>query len=196
MKIKLIILIAMLTNWLLATTLYENGDDASDWRVSDNRPAGATVSSVPDNGGNVIEFKGHGVKNAYLLGDKRDSADAWNNSEDKKIEWSMKFNESFRISIFVETTDGARVLYYDNKKGKGKRRTKIHYGLGSDSSNGEWQTITRDLEADLKAFESDNKIETVYGFMVRGSGRVDDIILFNIPIPHCLNPITLTPVFD
>ena len=178
MKIKLIILIAMLTNWLLATTLYENGDDASDWRVSDNRPAGATVSSVPDNGGNVIEFKGHGMKNAYLLGDKRASTKAWNNSKDKNLRWSMKFNKSFRISVYVKTSNGLRVLYYDNKSSKGKRRTKIHYGLGHQSSNGEWQTITRDLESDIQEFESDNKLEMVYGFEVRGSGMVDDIALF------------------
>ncbi len=178
MKLKLIFIIAILTNWLLATTLYENGDNASDWVVIDNRPSGATVSSVIDSyGGNVIEFNGHGVRNAYLLGDKRASVKAWNNSEDKNIKWSMKFDKSFRISIYVKTSMGSRVIYYDNKSGKGKRRTKIHYGLGSDSNNGEWQTITRDLEADIKAFESNNKLEMVYGFEVRGSGRIDNIFM-------------------
>ena len=179
MKLKLIFIIAILTNWLYGTTLYEDGNSASDWVVSDNRPSGATISSVADNGENVIECNGHGKKNAYLLGDKRASSKSWDNSDDKNITWSMKFNESFRISVYIKTTNGSRVLYYDNKSSKGKRRNKIHHGLGSQSSNGEWQTVSRDLEADLQEFESNNELEMVYGFEVRGSGMVDNITLIS-----------------
>ncbi len=196
MKIKILLLITLFFNGLWATT-YENGEDASDWTISDNRPSGATVNSVVDNGNNVIEFNGSGVRNAYLLGDKRDSSDAWSNDEAKKIKWSMKFNKSFRISVFVETTKGPRVLYYDNRSSKSKRRTKIHYGLGSDSSNGEWKTITRDLESDIQEFESDNELEMVYGFEVRGNGMVDDILLFNSIVPPAIDPTTIPiTIFD
>jgi len=56
-------------------------------------------------------------------------------------------------------------------------KTSIKIGLGSNSKNGTWQTFTRDLEADLKAYEPDNELLTVNGFLVRGSGRVDDIAM-------------------
>jgi hypothetical protein len=50
-------------------------------------------------------------------------------------------------------------------------------GLGTATKDGTWQTITRDLEADLKAFQPDNHILSVNAFLIRGSGWVDDIIL-------------------
>ena len=56
-------------------------------------------------------------------------------------------------------------------------KTSIKIGLGSNSKNGTWQTFTRDLKADLKAYEPDNELLTVNGFLVRGSGRVDDIAM-------------------
>ena len=153
MKTRLIFLmILFLTSMLGATTVYEDGNS-------------------------VIELNGTGVKNAFLLGDKRASSRAWDNVDDTNITWSMKFDSSFKISIFVNTTKGKRVLYYDNKLGQGKRRTKIYYGLGSQISDGNWHTITRDIEADVKRFESNNQLVTVYGFMVRGSGRVGSIFM-------------------
>jgi hypothetical protein len=159
------------SNWLYGT-VYEDGNGAINWRVSDNKPSGATIHTVLDDNRSVIEFKGRGVKNAYLLGDKRDSNNAWNNTQNRYITWSMKFDSSFRISLFIKTKKGSRVIYYDNKSGKGERRKKIHYGLGGDSTNGRWQTITRDIEADIQAFETNNKLVTVYGFMVRGNGKI------------------------
>ena len=53
----------------------------------------------------------------------------------------------------------------------------VHHGLGSVSKNGTWQTFTRDLQADLHAGEPDNDIISVDAFLIKGSGRVDDIKL-------------------
>ena len=176
MKSKLIFVITMLlTSWLYSGTVYEDGDDASDWTVSDNRPSGATVSSVDDNGENVIQLQGNGIRNAYLLGDKRASSNAWNNSSDKNITWSMKFDDSFRISVYVKTTRGSRVISYSNKSRNRKRRNRLYYGLGSSYSDGNWHTITRNIESDIQELERGNELLVVYGFMVRGSGLVDDI---------------------
>ena len=57
----------------------------------------------------------------------------------------------------------------------GLSSTYVHHGLGSNSRNGSWQTFTRDLQADLQEFESDNEIISIDGFLIRGTGRVDDI---------------------
>ena len=177
MKIKLIILITLfLTSMLGASTIYEDGHGFYNWKVSDNRPSGATVNTVTEHRNSVIEFNGIGIKNAFLLGDKRDSNRAWESYDNRYIAWSMKFSSSFKISIFVNTTRGKRVLYYDNRQGQGKRRKKIHYGLGSEISNGEWQTIIRDIETDIKRFEPNNELVTIYGIEVRGNGKIDNVI--------------------
>ncbi|NTW88616.1 MAG: hypothetical protein HGB26_05735, partial [Desulfobulbaceae bacterium] len=48
--------------------------------------------------------------------------------------------------------------------------------------NGQWHTFIRDLEYDLKEAQPDNELQAVLGFLIRGSGRVDDIrILAAIP---------------
>ena len=52
--------------------------------------------------------------------------------------------------------------------------TYIHHGLGN-IADGTWRSVMRDLEADLKEAEPDNELQAVLGFLIRGSGRVDDI---------------------
>jgi len=57
MKIKLIILITLfLTSMLGASTIYEDGHGFYNWKVSDNRPSGATVNTVTEHRNSVIEF--------------------------------------------------------------------------------------------------------------------------------------------
>ncbi len=53
----------------------------------------------------------------------------------------------------------------------------IHYGIGSDSIDGRWRTFTRDLQADLEQAQPGVRLLTVNGFLIRGSGKVDDIML-------------------
>ncbi len=94
-----------------------------------------------------------------------------------KIRWSMNFNSSYVVYITAQTRDGFRYLYYTpsatNQLGDGPY---IHHGLGSGSIDGSWQTITRDLQADLKEAQPDNELEYIQGFLIRGSGMVDDIM--------------------
>jgi len=53
----------------------------------------------------------------------------------------------------------------------------IHHGLGYNTSYCEWSTFVRDLAADLTAAEPGNTIIEVNRLLVRGSGRMDDIVL-------------------
>jgi putative surface-exposed virulence protein len=50
-------------------------------------------------------------------------------------------------------------------------------GLGTSAVNGQWQTFTRDLQADLEQAQPGVKILEVNNFQIRGSGLVDDIKL-------------------
>jgi len=159
-------------------TVYSDAEDGTvgDWKVYDNKPSGAVISNIIDDEKNskVIEFKGEGRLNAYLLGSKN-----WKNGTERNLSWSMKFSEKFKITVYLFTKKGLRTLFYDhNNADKGlysKRYIKL--GLGSKSMSGTWQNISRNLDADLRKYEPDNSILFVKGLKVQGSGRMDDIRL-------------------
>lgn len=158
--------------------IYEDGEDGSlaGWGIYDNDPAGSVITTVYDDlrGSQVIEFIGAGTANGYRLR----SADFsyWNDSHFTTMEWSMRFSESFVVYIAAQTSDGFRYIYYTSADSDNLGdSTYVHHGLGSQIRDGNWQTIRRDLEADLKEAQPDNELEEVLGFLIRGSGRVDDI---------------------
>lgn len=158
--------------------LYEDAEDGSTegWDIYDSDPAGATVTPVEDGerGGRVIELAGRGTANGYRL--RSPDGTYWNDSHFSNVAWSMQFSQTFMIYIAVQTKDGFRYLYYTpdtgSKLGKG---TEIHHGLGKGAMNGRWQNFTRDLERDLQKAQPNNRLQAVLGFLIRGSGRVDDI---------------------
>lgn len=162
---------------------YEDAEDGSTlgWNILDNIPAGATVTNINDfvKGGKVIELKGDGANNAFELGGKSGSERAWNNKSNTTIKWSGSFTEHFTIYIQVLTTKGFRYLFYTpiNTDAGLVPNSNVHHGLGIDAKDGNWHSFTRDLQADLQQYDPDNAIISVDGFMVRGSGKVDDISL-------------------
>jgi len=169
---------------LLPKRIYEHAEDINTkgWMVYDNSPSGASISNIEDNGNRVIQLQGAGRKNGYILGDWIGGANVWNNTTEKIITWRMKYDEDFVVYVSVETEKGQKYLYYTNSDGnKGQSKNYIHHGIGENASDGTWQTFTRDLEADLQDLESDNSITSVNAFLIRGSGFVDDIELFNGP---------------
>ncbi len=162
-------------------TVYEDAEDGNTngWSVYDKTPAGAIVSNIYDESrqSSVIELNGDGWRNGYVLRKSSDGA-AWNNTEETIIQWSMNYNEHVIVYISAQTTKGHRYIYYTPSNSDGGLHSNgryIHHGLGSSSINGEWQTFTRDLEADLKEFEGDNEIISISAFLIRGNGLVDDI---------------------
>jgi len=171
-------LILMSLSTFSFATVYSDGEDGTvgNWHVYDNKPAGAVVSNVIDDIKNskVIEFKGEGRKNSYMLGSKD-----WSNITEKNLSWSMNFSEKFKITVYIKTKKGVRTLFYDYKnKDKGLYKKKyIKIGLGERSLSGTWQNVSRDIEADLQKYEPDNTLIKIKGMKVQGSGRMDDILL-------------------
>ena len=162
--------------------LDEETGTSEGWTPYDSTPSGATISSIIDEDkGKVVQFSGAGTENGYMLGDWSGGANVWNNTTEKTITWSMKYNEDFRVYISVETEDGHRFIEYSNTRNDSSSEWSngeyIHHGLGESVTDGTWQTFTRDLEGDLKDFERDNSIVSVNAFMIRGSGVLDDIKL-------------------
>ena len=161
-----------------AATVYEDAEDGktTGWDVYDSDPAGATIANVYDNerSSRVIELTGNQVNNGYRL---RNALSAnWNDTSFQSLEWSMKYNEPFTVSVAILTQEGLRTLTYTpvdtSELGTG---TEIHHGLGATVTDGSWRTFTRNLAQDLKDAQPDNELQAVLGFLIRGSGRIDDV---------------------
>jgi len=169
---------------MASATVYESGDSGVDnWIVYDNKPAGAMIENIFDQERNskVISVQGEGRKNAYQLG-ARKGVKSWNNQNEKVLKFSMKIDEKYKLYIYAQTEKGYRYFYYSHSrrdKGliKGRRTSYIHHSLGKASMDGKWHNYVRDLEADLKEYEPDNKIIAINGFRLKGSALIDDIEL-------------------
>ena len=158
--------------------IYEDGEDGSvaGWRVY----AGAGVIKNQfdrEDGSCVIALSGNGLNSGYRLGQADGSA--WQDTERSLLSVELNFSEPFTFYVDIETSAGKRYLHY-SPTGLGDDWTwdiYIHHGLDSSLTDGRWQRIERDLAADLQAAEPDLELLQVNGFLIRGSGRVDDIVL-------------------
>ncbi len=157
---------------------YEDAEDDNiiGWDTYDNDPVGATIANVTDDQrtGRVIQFTGSGTDNGYRL--RSANGSYWNDTKFKVIEWSARYDQNFVVYIAAQTTNGFRYIYYTPSDtynlGTG---TYVHHGLGSSAKDGTWRTFVRDLAHDLKEAQPDNELTAVLGFLIRGSGKVDDI---------------------
>ena len=178
------------TTDVVSNKVISDGDDASKWYIYSGSTTGATISSTYDaqRAGNVVSLSGAGKTNGYALGwtanDWTDhSTNKLNDTVNKTIKWSMKYSEDYMIYVIVRTNNGYRYLYYTDANqdygvytdAKGYRY--LHHGLGLASNDGTWSTFTRNLSADLHDHEPLNEIISVDGFLVRGSGYIDDVEL-------------------
>ena len=165
-----------------STVVYEDAEDQgiSRWTITDNIPAGATVTNIydADKNSRVIKFhSSDSYENQYQIGA------AWNNRENFNLTWDMKTTEGYMIDIEITTTNGDRNLRYnDNELSyKLKDDTDILHGLGYHSTDGTWHTFRRNLLKDLKELEPNNNIVSINSFLIRANASVDNIELFSSP---------------
>ena len=162
--------------------VYEDGEQGTEkWTLYDDTPAGATVTTLFDQQkqSGVVELHTSGVDNGFMLGSFT-LASSWNNTNDNLLSWEMNFNEEFIVYVLVQTDLGYRYLYYtptDTSYGKGDGSIFVHFGLGSQSKNGTWQSFQRNLAQDVQAYEPTNSLVSVLAFLVRGSGKLDNIVM-------------------
>lgn len=165
------------------TTVYEDGNSGSTerWQVyldltNRTTPPEVAIASDPHRHGNVVQLNGSGLDHGYRL--RSDSLLEWRNTEQSILQWSMNYTENFEIFIDTITTLGRRYLIYSptgqSPLGSGQF---VRYGLGDDAADGSWRTFVRDLHADLERAQPGAVLMEVNGFLIRGSGRVDDIKL-------------------
>jgi subtilisin family serine protease len=169
-----------LSNVLDDVTIYEDAEDGriDRWSVYAGDKDMALIRNTYDSQKQsmVIALDGDGTSNGYLL--KNRDGKKWHNSTQRIIHWSMKYEEDFRILVEVETTAGRRYLSYSpvdfDKLGSGG---SVHHGIGSYVKDGQWHTFFRDLQKDLEDAQPGLTILEINYFRIRGSGRLDDILL-------------------
>jgi len=177
------------------TVIYEDAEDGqnSRWDIYTRRSPG-TVSNVYDESksSRVIDLQGDTTNTGYILG-SWNSENGWKNTTNKEITWDINYDEFFIVYLSVETELGHRFMVYtplserlfalDPNYGAGVKvygdYTYIHSGLNPNTLSGSWQTVRRDIEADIQKFEPNNSLKYVNAFLIRGSGRLDNIKMFD-----------------
>ena len=172
MLFKRLLIILLL---LFASTLHGFGKSYETWELLYG-DKNAKISKVYDRElkRKVTQFQSQSSRDTYINGAKR-GAKAWNNTQDKILQWQFNFDQSYVIIISVMTLDGHRNIIYTS----GDEDGELYFGLGEDTIAGEWQTITRNLEHDLRRYEPRNSIISVNAFLLRGSGKIAKVELLN-----------------
>lgn len=160
--------------------VYQNGHevDLGKWQVYDSSPAGATMTPRydADYGGEVIDLNGSGTSNGYRFADDNRNK-SWKNTDMRTISWDMKYSQGMIVYISVQTEKGHRYLQYQAGNGNASISNGYARHYVGNVTNGQWNTVTRDLEADLAAVEPDNKILHVNAFLIRGTGSIGKVSL-------------------
>lgn len=179
-----VFLFSFITSPAAWATVYSNANSGLDgWVIFDATPAGASINNVNDRrvGSRVIQTQGDGRNNGYLLGGITRKT-GWNNTDEPQLEWKMSTSEAFSIQVYVNTSAGLRRVVYNQSNSdllKNPGNNTIHFGLGSAVTDGSWRTHSRNLSDDVSRGEPGNTLVSVYGFVVLGSIRIDDLSLLS-----------------
>ena len=169
-------------------TIYENGENNSteNWtvydkdKIYDKNSSLKVISNIFDDyrKSNVINIKGTKISHTFLIGDV-DGKKAWNNKDESIFSWSMKMKKPYQIILFVNTEKGVRYLYFSyNENSNVLSNSKyIHIDLNKSSVSEEWQTFSFDIASKIKNHEPKNKLISINGFTLQGSGLIDNITL-------------------
>ena len=167
---------------MAGNTVYEDAEDGNTqgWAIYFDNDTKAKIGNIFDNKlqSRAIKVKGSKTDSMFVL--QNEDGTQWHNSKQLTIQWNMEYREDFIVYLDVETSAGHRYITYtpDDYDGLGTGEY-VHYGLGSSAKDGQWRTFTRDLQADLEGAQSGVSIFEVNGFIIGGSGKVDDIQLLS-----------------
>lgn len=159
-------------NW----SIYSGDDTAKITNINDN-----TLNSK------IIQLKGKGFQHQYIIGgDYIGEENSWNDKRNTNIQWKINSTDNFIVSVVLNTSKGVRYINYMDIKRKIQsiEGDTLQYGLGNNTSNGQWHTHIRDLSTDLKKLEPTNTLLSVEGVIISGSLKIDDLELFRILHPN------------
>ncbi|MFA6100528.1 MAG: putative glycoside hydrolase [Victivallaceae bacterium] len=165
---------------LMSPTVYEDAENGNTagWSIYDANTTG-TITNVFDatRGGNIIRLTGNQSNTGFQK--LADGGAYWGNTTQFTLEWSMRTSVTYTIYVLVNTSAGDEYLTYTyigtDSLGTGQY---IQHGLGNNTINGQWQTFTRNLKADLKEAQPGVTLNSVKAFLIRTAGAdLDDIKL-------------------
>jgi len=171
----------------LEALTYEDGNNGktTGWSVYDSSPdtpLTPTISNIDENGNRVIQLSGNSTLNGYIL--KNPDQTPWHNHVHQILKWSMRYKEAFTVYVDLETSQGHRYLTYRPVNGNDFSNPEYPtFGLGTNVPDDHWHTFERNLKDDLKLAQPENRIIEVNGFLIRGSGMIDDIRLSGSRLP-------------
>ena len=155
-------------------------DGTAGWRIYDNDPEGAEIKQVFDTelGQDVVEVKGSGTSNGFELNAANGSD--WVDSSGKRIQWKQSLTGDFRVYALVDTSKGRSYLqlvpgYGEPTLGVSSSDTKYYTVALNDVNDGNWHTVSVDIEAELKKLDPEVSVNHIFDFKVRGSGRFSDV---------------------
>jgi len=171
-KLLSIPLFLILFSSFLFSTTYENASNkkTTKWHVLERFSKGV-IKNIYDKKkkSRVIKLSGNATKSVYILMPKKKSFQR-KKGEDL-FQWEMNYHEDFVIMIGMNTLKGKRYLIYTS----GDKDSYLQYGLGADSTSGQWKQYARNLQEDLEYSDKYNKIININSFVIKGSGMVDNI---------------------
>ncbi|PJA45857.1 hypothetical protein CO173_04370 [Candidatus Uhrbacteria bacterium CG_4_9_14_3_um_filter_41_35] len=159
-------------------TVYEDGSSGgtAGWSIFDNDPTGTVINNIFEDElhGNVIEFVGGNLNNGYEL--RNADGSFWQNSSQFTIQWDYNFSTQAYFYVDLNTNKGRQQMVYWPQGDPSWASTAYFFQVVNVQDK--WTTVTRDLQADLASKDPDRIITSINRFMVRGSGRVDNIMIF------------------
>jgi len=182
-QLKLISILLILLSSSLSATLYEDAEDntTNRWRVLTNASGTATIANSVDGTTNsrVIEFTAQNMSDGFMIGGIEGEPEAWNNEVGTVVKWDFKYENRSSMYVRVETNHGPKYLYYgfgvaDEISSNG---FYIRHNLGDRPVNGTWLHFERDIAADVADFSSGLVLNAIHGFVVNGSGSVDNLVV-------------------
>ncbi len=161
--------------------VYEDGEDGSAARWGANPPGAVGVSAtnvVDDQAHNrVIEIVTPDINNQdfYLRGERGDSY--WRNTDAKTLAFDLKTTNETYTYVRVETAQKTYYLMYSFAYPTGlKFGSYVSINLVPGLKDGNWHTITRNLQNDLDSITGGTPITSVEQFYVGStSARVDNV---------------------
>lgn len=98
------------------------------------------------------------------------------------LQWDMKYAGDFQVLIYLDTSDGVRYLSYSTTQDPGFVGNKFYFRMDDSFKDGNWHTITRDLQKDVNVYSPTTIIQGIGYFSIYGNGKVDNLRgLRNLP---------------
>lgn len=173
-----------------AKYIYEDAEDGSvgRWRLLGSNLPGTSIAAIANDAqqDKVIEIKTPDINNQNYVLFSSDGKSDWHNTKAKTLQFDLKTNNEAYAYVRVETQNKTYYLMYSFGFPTGLRWDKYaSIRLDPAIKDGQWHTITRDLQVDLNSLVPNATIVSVEQFLLGSpSARLDNVMLRTDVVTH------------